>query len=207
MGFVDVGANIGYFTMCAATLVGPRGRTIAIECNPRNCELIYMSLQRGGCGEVLVYPFALSDEQKFMSFTSGFTNGVVTELDNRNEESWIVPAVTLDFLLENEPKIDVIKMDIEGSEGKAWQGMQRVIQKHHPLILMEFFPALLQTVSGISGEEFLNRVVSCGYNVGLVDQSDNLDYAGSTRKIMESWTNQRDLVGEANAFLNLVCFR
>ncbi|HEX8887734.1 MAG TPA: FkbM family methyltransferase, partial [Pyrinomonadaceae bacterium] len=73
MAFIDVGANIGYFTLMAATLVGRSGRVIAVECNPRNCELLYMSLHRNGFEEVLVYPFALSDAQKLMSFTSGFS--------------------------------------------------------------------------------------------------------------------------------------
>ena len=44
MTFVDVGANIGYFTLTAAKQVGVSGRVIAVECNPQNCELMYMSL-------------------------------------------------------------------------------------------------------------------------------------------------------------------
>jgi hypothetical protein len=107
-----------------------------------------MSLHRNKLDNVLVYPFALSDTQKLMNLTSGFSNGVVNELAENDEEAVIVPAVTLDFLLQNEPRIDIIKMDIEGSEAKAWQGMQQVIKKHHPIILMEFFPALLEKNSG-----------------------------------------------------------
>ena len=79
MTFVDVGANIGYFTLTAATRVGKAGKVIAVECNPQNCELIYMSLHRNAFDHVTVYPFAVGDTQKLMSFSWGFSNGFVDE--------------------------------------------------------------------------------------------------------------------------------
>ena len=144
MTFIDIGANVGFFTLTAATKVGESGKVIAVECNPRNCELIYMSLHRNGFDQVTVYPFAVSETQKLMSFSWGFSNGFVDELVQDDEDAFIVPAVTLDFLLQKESRVDVMKMDIEGSEAKAWQGMQETIAKHHPVLLMEFFPALLE---------------------------------------------------------------
>jgi FkbM family methyltransferase len=205
MAFVDVGANIGYFTLTAAALVGDSGRTIAVECNPKNCQLLLMSLRRNRFDQVLVYPFAVSDAQKLMSFISGFSNGVVNELAGEAEESVIVPAVTLDFLLQNEPKIDIIKMDIEGSEAKAWQGMQTVIQKHHPIILMEFFPALLQTISGTTTEEFLTSIAARGYRTAVLQPNEDGYYqASSPAEVITAWKKECEVVGESRAYLNLV---
>lgn len=205
MTFVDVGANIGYFTLVAANLVGSSGRTIAVECNPKNCELIYMSLRQNNFDDVLVYPFAVSDGQKLMSFTSGFSNGIVSELAEDEKEAVIVPAVTLDFLLQNEPGIDVIKMDIEGSEGKAWQGMQQIIEKHHPLLLMEFFPSLLKRVSGTQAGEFLDSIFACGYRAAVLPPTrKGLLPSSSATEVMETWRKQCEVVGdEAKAYLDL----
>ena len=208
MTFIDVGANIGYFTLLAATQLGGSGRTIAVECNPKNCELIYMSLHRNKLDNVLVYPFALSDTQKLMNLTSGFSNGVVNELAENDEEAVIVPAVTLDFLLQNEPRIDIIKMDIEGSEAKAWQGMQQVIKKHHPIILMEFFPTLLEKNSGTKADEFLKSIFASGYIATVLQPAQNgLLQAPSALEVMEALRRQSEALGdESAAYLDLAFF-
>ena len=208
MTFIDVGANIGYFTLMAAAQVGSSGRTIAVECNPKNCELIYMSLHRNGFQQVLVYPFAVSDAQKLMRFSWGFSNGFVNELVEDEEEAVIVPAVTLDSLLHDESRIDIIKMDIEGSEAKAWQGMQRIIEKHHPLILMEFFPSLLGKISEIKAEEFLNRIFESGYTASVIQPAPNEPLqAASATAVMEAWRQQCEAVGdESKAYLDLALF-
>ena len=205
MTFVDVGANVGYFTLTAATKVGQSGRVIAVECNPQNCELIYMSLHRNGFEQVMVYPFAVGDTQKLMSLSWGFSNGFVTELAEDDEDAFIVPAVTLDSLLQNEHRVDVIKMDIEGSEAKAWQGMRETIAKHHPVLLMEFFPALLERVSAVQGDDFLGQVFACGYSAGVLRRDQELQPALSTGEVIAEWEKEREQVGEvAKTYLDLV---
>lgn len=205
MTFIDVGANIGYFTLLAATLVGSSGKTIAVECNARNCELIYMSLHRNGLSNVLVYPFAVSDSQKLMSFSWGFSNGFVSSLDENEREAVIVPAVTLDSLLPNEGRIDLIKMDIEGSEAKAWKGMKLLIEKHRPTILMEFFPALLKTISGVEGEEFLSQIFAVGYTASILQSGvEEAVPASTVTEVITAWKRQSEVVGdESKAYLDL----
>ncbi len=56
--FLDVGANIGYFTMLAASLVKANGKVIAIEPNPQNLQLIYSSLLENHLSNVAIYPYA-----------------------------------------------------------------------------------------------------------------------------------------------------
>ncbi|HKU75347.1 MAG TPA: FkbM family methyltransferase [Pyrinomonadaceae bacterium] len=205
MTFVDVGANVGFFTLTAATKVGKSGKVVAVECNPLNVELIYMSLHRNGFDHVTVYPFAVGDAQKLMSFSWGFSNGFVDELAKDDDEAFIVQAVTLDSLLKNETRVDVIKMDIEGSEAKAWQGMQETIAKHHPVFLMEFFPALLERVSGVKGDEFLNDVFACGYSAGVLRREQEMVTTQSTSEVIAEWEKDRELVGDvAKTYLDLV---
>ena len=205
MTFVDVGANVGFFTLTAATKVGKSGKVVAVECNPLNVELIYMSLHRNGIDHVTVYPFAVGDAQKLMSFSWGFSNGFVDELAKDDDEAFIVQAVTLDSLLKNEIRVDVVKMDIEGSEAKAWQGMQETIAKHHPVFLMEFFPALLERVSGVKGDEFLNDVFACGYSAGVLRREQEMVTTQSTSEVIAEWEKDRELVGDvAKTYLDLV---
>ena len=205
MTFVDVGANVGFFTLTAATKVGQSGRIVAVECNPRNCELIYMSLHRNGFEQVTVYPFAVGDTQKLMSLSWGFSNGFVTELAEDDEDAFIVPAVTLDSLLQNEHRVDVIKMDIEGSEAKAWQGMRETVAKHRPVLLMEFFPALLERVSAVQGDDFLETIFACGYSAGVLRRDQELLPALSTSEVIAEWEKEREQVGDvAKTYLDLV---
>jgi FkbM family methyltransferase len=230
MTFVDIGANVGFFTLTAATKVGKSGKVIAVECNPRNCELIYMSLHRNGFDHVMVYPFALGETQKLMRLSWGFSNGFVTELANDAEETFIVPAVTLDpslpnetqvdivkmdafivpavtldSLLKNETRVDIVKMDIEGSEAKAWQGMQETIAKHHPVFLMEFFPTLLERVSGVQADQFLETIFACGYTAAVLRRDQEMVTALSTSEVITEWEKERDQIGDvARTYLDLV---
>lgn len=205
MTFVDIGANVGYFTITAATKVGKSGKVIAVECNPRNVELIYMSLHRNGLDQATVYPFALGDTQKLMSFSWGFSNGFVDELAKDDDEAFIVQAVTLDSLLQNETRVDVIKIDIEGCEAKAWQGMQETIAWHYPVLLMEFFPALLERVSGVKGDDFLNSVFARGYSAGVLRRDQEMVTTQSTSEVIAEWEKERELVGDvAKTYLDLV---
>lgn len=204
MTFVDVGANIGYFTLTAAKQVGSSGKVIAVECNHENCELIYLSLHRNGFNHVTVYPFAVSDTQKFMSYSWGFSNGFVDELGKDDEDAFIVPAVTLDSLLKKENSIDAIKIDIEGSEVRAWQGMQATIAQHHPLLLMEFFPTLLKRASTSQPQALVEGVLAQGYSAAVLRREQAAVPASSALDVMSEWEKERDAVGdEAKAYLDL----
>jgi FkbM family methyltransferase len=201
--FVDVGANVGYFTVLAGKLLGRSGRGIAIECNPKNCELICLNLYHNRITNTMLYPFAVTDAQKLLSLSAGFTNRAVDEL--RDEDAAIVPAVTLDFLLKNEPRIDIIKMDVEGSEGKAWRGMSEIINRHHPRIVMEYFPALLEKRSSVGGTDFLDDIFSEGYTAAVLRSEGNPVRASNSSAIVEMWQQHCDNVGdESRAYLDLV---
>ena len=69
-----------------------------------------------------------------------------------------VHSVTLDTLVKDEPRVDIVRMDIEGSEGLALQGMQSLLRTHRPILLTELSPRALTITSGIAPEDFLNRL-------------------------------------------------
>ena len=93
-----------------------------------------------------------------------FSNGQISHGDP-STCTYQVQAVTLDRFLEDEPCIDIIKMDIEGAEWRALQGMRRLIQRHRPLLFTEFHPSALREASSISPEKYLTCLRDLDYEI------------------------------------------
>jgi FkbM family methyltransferase len=157
--FVDVGANIGWFTLLAAAQVGAEGRVHAFEARTDNVALLRRSLADNGFAHVDVHPCAVSDRPGSLAFfASGtwYSNGrIVGDDEPGSEQLPRVPAVTLDEALADAPRVDVIKMDIEGAEAKALAGMGALLRRHRPVLLTEFSPDLLRISSGVEPEAYL----------------------------------------------------
>jgi len=161
--FVDVGANVGYFTMLAASLVGTAGRVIAFEPNADNCELIRMSIEANGFRNVVLHPFAVSDADSEFALDVTGSNGALRE--ERRAGDIIVRSVVFDVCVSGEPRIDIIKMDIEGFEGRALQGMKQTIARHRPVLFSEFAPDDLVRRSRVQPYEYLKQLVDLGYDL------------------------------------------
>jgi FkbM family methyltransferase len=170
--FVDVGANVGFFTLLAATRVGAAGRVHAFEAREDNLALLRRSLLDNGLDNVEIHHCAVSDRagsHAFFASGSWFSNGrIVADAESGSEQLPRVRTVALDDALAGVPRIDVIKMDIEGAEGLALAGMRRLLRRHRPVLFTEFSPDLLLASSGIEpraylealGEEHLLHVVA-----------------------------------------------
>jgi FkbM family methyltransferase len=171
MVVVDIGANIGYYTLLAASQVGPDGRVLAFEPSGANRSMIQMSLNANGLRNVRLWPYAVADEERVVGFDMRDSNGWISWDDPLNA-CYQVRAVTLDRFLESEPRVDVVKMDIEGAEDRALRGMHRLIRNHRPVIFTEFNPRCLEQVSGVAPETFLSQLRGFDYEV-LVVRTDS----------------------------------
>lgn len=133
--FVDVGANVGWFTVIGAKAVGPTGHVVAIEADPRNFELLLDNLGVNYVAE-WVRPISVAAwrEETLLTFhpSSKFRgNSSVAAPDDAYRQRYpgdrtqeiTVQAVMLDELLADLGHIDVLKMDIEGAEAHALAGM------------------------------------------------------------------------------------
>lgn len=163
---VDVGANIGYYTLLAATRVGPTGTVIAFEPSRENCALLQRSLVANRLANVVLVPFAVADLDGAVSYGMDDSNGRIA-LDERPELRR-VRAVTLDRALAHEPRVDVVKVDIEGAEGRALRGMRGLLQRHRPVVCAEFTPHALPHVSGVAPEAYLDELRALGYALSVV---------------------------------------
>jgi FkbM family methyltransferase len=177
MTVADVGANIGYYSMLSANLVGPTGRVFSFEPNSENSRLILMSKERNRADNLYLYPVALSDHagHAFFSTALGSNGGFLSEtLDAlMSPQCVVVPTVRMDDIISNQ--IDFIKMDVEGAEGLVLAGARQLISKYRPIITMEFSPEMLSRVSRVNPLELLKDIECLGYSINMLDRVDGGD--------------------------------
>jgi FkbM family methyltransferase len=194
--FVDVGANIGFFTLLGAALVGPWGHVIAFEPNPENCQLLQRSLDKNQFHNVQVFQNALAETAQKLNFFGGTinSNGCLIHESERAESPRIiqVEAVTLDQALPTLPRLDLIKMDIEGAEPRAWQGMSKTIQSYRPVIILEFSPTAIRKTSQKSPEAFLDALQEKYWLHILPDVGGKSKQPQNTDEIMAYVNSQAD---------------
>jgi FkbM family methyltransferase len=143
MTFVDIGANVGYFSVLASKLVGPEGTVVAVEPAPGNLALLRSNLWRNGCSNVQVLPIAahVLRGHAQMVLSSGGGSGNWLQEGPVDDPAVLVPCAPLDDLLGDVP-VDVVKCDAEGSDVFAIQGMRRTIARNPDIrIVSEFWPA------------------------------------------------------------------
>jgi len=143
---LDLGAHIGLYSLYAAKIVGPKGRIYAFEPDPRIYPLLVKNIDVNGFSGVIhaeqkavlhvngPVSFYLSGPQE-PGYSSIYPTGI------KDPQCIKVEAVTLDSFLASLgwPAIDIIKMDIEGSELLAFQGMKEVVRRNPQLkMIVEF---------------------------------------------------------------------
>jgi len=146
--FVDVGANIGYFTVMAAARVGSQGRVYAFEPNPLPRRLLEISIAKNGLeSRVTLRTCALSDtdgEDVEFFVGSDLSNSTISSLAPweghlqsgtlSREQSIRVPSRTFDSVADElaVAHIDVVKIDVEGAEMLVLNGMRRSLERCRP---------------------------------------------------------------------------
>lgn len=200
--FLDIGANMGWFTLLAASIAG---QVIAIEPNPINVQLLYRSLLANRYNNVRVLPCAVTDQPGLLSLNAFRSNGFVTSVDHAAETATIVPGQPLDTLLTELERLDVIKMDIEGHEPLALRGMRDTLSRFRPVLIFEFHPAAIRDNSGSDPAAFLESLTDLGYRLAVIRhdgaETTALDAAG----IMNEWAElNRQTRAGGSAHLDLI---
>jgi FkbM family methyltransferase len=172
MAVLDIGANIGYYTLKLAKLVGTKGKVYAFEPDPNNYSLLVKNLKTNNYENVIAMPKAVSDKTgKLKLFICEEHKGDHRIFDSHDGRKSIeIETVALDdFFFQNE-KIDFIKMDIQGAEYLAFMGMEDLIQRNQSLIIItEFSPSLLAK-SGFPAERLINKIVDYGYKLKFINE-------------------------------------
>jgi FkbM family methyltransferase len=165
MNVVDVGANIGYYTLMFAQVVGPAGRIIAIEPSPENLPELKLNIERNKLRNVEIIPKAVGNAQKGVGLRSGINSGVVRD----DTPTYSVEQDLIDNLITQ--PIDLMKLDIEGYEGFALEGAQRIISEYRPTLFLEIHPVELKQY-GCGVSPIINRLSRIYHNVTMYEERE-----------------------------------
>jgi FkbM family methyltransferase len=154
--FVDVGANIGWFTVIGSRLAGREGRVYAIEPDPRNCGILKRNIAANGCRNVTVYSVAAG--------RAVGTAWLYRSEDNQGDHRLSVTSDradrirvrvrSLDDLLSRPTRrVDVVKIDTQGSEAAALNGMGELLRANPRVrLILEFWPHGLKDCGSSAAE-------------------------------------------------------
>jgi FkbM family methyltransferase len=138
---VDVGANIGLFTLESALATGPNGRVISIEASPAHVRMLRENLRLNAIENATPVEVAVGDSsgEALLTRPDGGNFGMFTLGAVRGDDAHRVSVRRLDQVLEEQgvSRVAVIKMDIEGSEYRALRGAERILERDRPAILIE----------------------------------------------------------------------
>lgn len=138
---LDIGANVGHYTCRLSELAGPRGRVIAFEPTPATFALLAANAQCFAHPNVTLLNAAVSDKTELVGmaiprFGSGLTNYYEAHLAPATENGLSVMTLALDSLGLNHP-IGLVKIDAEDHEMFVLAGMEKLIARHHPVLIVE----------------------------------------------------------------------
>lgn len=195
-GMVDIGAHIGYYTIPAAAKVGPNGHIFAIEPTRRSVEILRRSIEINHFGDrVTVVEAAASEFAGFgnlvVSDISEMWNTLEPETLQSSAGSVEVPVVTVDHVLSEAswPRVDIMKMDVEGHERSVILGASETLTRYPNL-------KLIFEASGTTDErlrvslETIRALDRLGYRFQFMDNDAGIDQSIETlvnRMTMPRW--------------------
>lgn len=129
--FVDIGANVGFFTLLASSLVGPKGRVIAIEPNPPVFGQLAATVERNAIGNVTLVNAGLAPQEGTLALyvPADPLNHTATMVEHEGAVKVEVPVRRLDDLLDElgVEWVDYLKIDVDGFEPDVFAGAQRLL--------------------------------------------------------------------------------
>lgn len=183
MTFVDVGANIGYFAVMASRMVGPSGKVYAVEPSPKSIALLEKNLALHKASNVTVLKVGAGDKTATMTLQ--------LTAEQQNDSLFAIPAYSraigttevqierLDTLIST---ADMVKMDVQGFEIEALDGMTGIIERSPGLKFLVEWHAVGLEAAGHDPEELLDWFLSHGLTIaGVID-----DHAGEFITIGEA---------------------
>jgi FkbM family methyltransferase len=202
---VDVGANIGWYTVIASRLVGENGRVIAFEPDPVNFRYLKRNVEANGCTNVVLEQKALSTEAGTIQLHLNSKNmgmhstALPQELSGGAIE---VEAVPLDDYLQNVEEVNFVKIDVEGAEGFVLGGMHQTLRSAPRLsLLVEFAPTRLEA-AGCDAEKMLRNLEAQGFRMSSVDSPSRRLAPTNADDVLNRLATESNLV-----YLNLLLER
>jgi len=169
---VDVGANLGHYAEVFARLVGPSGRVDAFEPVPSTCALLEQRLRRWPYAKI--HNFAVSDQLGEVVLTLPAADSGQASLRPHHAGTWAAnpsvtqhhaKAITLDHWADSAgwPRVDFLKLDIEGAELLALRGATTLVRRQQPLLFIEVWQEWLKDF-GLTPQDLARWLREHGYD-------------------------------------------
>ena len=201
---IDIGANIGYYTLIFARLVGDRGRVVAFEPDPDNFDLLARNVAANGYENVTLVRGAVAARAGMLRLYRSATNdGDHRTYDVRDGRTSVeVEAVRLDeYWTADRGTVDLIKMDIQGAEGAALEGMEQVLARNPEVkLLTEFWPGGL-AAAGTDPHDYVAALRRHAFQLHEVDEERGGVVPMTARALAERWP------AGSSGHTNLLCGR
>ncbi|MBZ5562603.1 MAG: FkbM family methyltransferase [Acidobacteriia bacterium] len=171
--FVDVGAHIGWYSLKAAKLVGPKGRVIAVEPNHETLLKLRENIRASGASAVIVVaPVACYDSETTLEFYAtprANTGGSSLSLADASRDGPVVAtyqvlARRLDDIVREAgvTRVDAVKIDVQGSEFRVLKGAVETLERYRPVVCVEVLEPWLKPM-GSSVAEVMAFMRAHGY--------------------------------------------
>ncbi|MFF4332330.1 FkbM family methyltransferase [[Kitasatospora] papulosa] len=169
--FVDVGANIGYYSLLASRLIGASGRVVAIEASPNFHTLLSANVALNQASNVRTISEAVSDRAEVLHFilasSANMGANSIVPYAGEAESQVDVPARPLPDVLRSSELASarVIKIDVEGAEGSVVRGLVPALGQLRPdaELAIEVTPERL-AVLGESAQDLLDALAAHGFH-------------------------------------------
>ncbi|MAV76169.1 MAG: hypothetical protein CL691_06075 [Cellvibrionales bacterium] len=212
--FIDVGANIGYYSLIGAMLVGDNGRVVAFEPEQDNFSLLEKNLSFNKINNVVAVNAGLSVDQRqgrlYLNEENRGDHQIYRQDDSaapRNEQAINLVAGNHFLSQQLSPpvrQIDVLKIDTQGAELLVLSGLMPLLKSSLPQLKMiiEFTPYSLKQ-AGASGMALLDLVNELDLPMQLIDHLGR-QLRPISRLEMQQWIAQTDAAAGNQGFINLL---
>jgi FkbM family methyltransferase len=173
--FIDIGANVGFFSMLAANLVGSGGRVVSFEASTPMLKMLKTNVDRNGMSEIIrIVHVAVADKETILTLHAGPENheGMASLLRHGDRGTEQVRAAPLGSLLTSEEisSARLIKIDVEGAEGLVLEGMEPILPRLYGAdLLIEIDPTLN------SAQAILERLTRHGWRGYQIQYKDLME--------------------------------
>jgi FkbM family methyltransferase len=202
---VDVGANIGYFSLIFAQLIGTEGKVYAFEPSPVNYSLLKKNITANQYSNIVPVHSALSDGtcktlRLYLCETNCGDHRVFDSHDNRAFVE--IAATSLDDYFCRGEHVDFIKIDVQGAEMQVLQGMRNLLQRNPDIrVLLEYWPRGL-SLAGTEPKDLITYFESLGFEkYELIDGT-----AGELRQVDYNTLTKHYTIGN-DKFTNILASR
>lgn len=200
---IDCGAHIGYYTILAASKTGHSGRVYAFEPAMVNFDLLKRNIEVNKYHNVIPINKAVADKLgRAYIFSREKTTPSYQITFKENKRFKIVATTSLDtFFVQKEKRVDVIKMDIEGAEMLALEGMRKIISQNEQVALFaEFWPYGIKLLHR-NAADFLHLLHFLDFKLYIIDEKKKKLIHLIEKNILKMYTV------ENKAHTNILCLK